>query len=46
MNKEILIKYLNNNCTDKEFEELVGWKMRLQQTLKILSYEGKFLKLI
>jgi transmembrane sensor len=25
MNKEILIKYLNNNCTDKEFEELAGW---------------------
>jgi len=25
MNKEILIKYLNNNCTDKEFEELVSW---------------------
>lgn len=25
MNKEILIKYLNNNCTDKEFEELVIW---------------------
>lgn len=25
MNKEILIKYLNNNCTDKEFEELADW---------------------
>ncbi|MGI6573439.1 MAG: FecR family protein [Fermentimonas sp.] len=25
MNKEILIKYLNNNCTDEEFEELAGW---------------------
>jgi hypothetical protein len=25
MNKEILIKYLNNNCTDKEFEELASW---------------------
>lgn len=25
MNKELLIKYLNNNCTDKEFEELVEW---------------------
>ena len=25
MNKEILIKYLNNNCSDKEFEELAGW---------------------
>ncbi len=25
MNKEILIKYLNNNCNDSEFEELVRW---------------------
>jgi ferric-dicitrate binding protein FerR (iron transport regulator) len=25
MNKEVLIKYLNNNCTDKEFEELASW---------------------
>ncbi|MEN8230529.1 MAG: FecR domain-containing protein [Bacteroidota bacterium] len=25
MKKEILIKYLNNSCTDKEFEELIGW---------------------
>ncbi|MFB2118509.1 FecR family protein [Parapedobacter sp. 2B3] len=25
MNKEILKKYLNNNCTDKEFEELASW---------------------
>ncbi|MEN8118133.1 MAG: FecR domain-containing protein [Bacteroidota bacterium] len=25
MKKEILIKYLNNSCTDKEFEELTGW---------------------
>lgn len=25
MNKELLIKYLNNNCTEKEFEELVEW---------------------
>ena len=25
MNKKILIKYLNNNCTDKEFEELADW---------------------
>jgi transmembrane sensor len=25
MNKEILVKYLNNSCTDKEFDELVRW---------------------
>lgn len=25
MNKDILIKYLNSNCTDKEFEELASW---------------------
>ncbi len=25
MNKELLKKYLNNSCTDKEFEELVEW---------------------
>jgi transmembrane sensor len=25
MNKEILIKYLNNNCSDEEFEELAEW---------------------
>jgi ferric-dicitrate binding protein FerR (iron transport regulator) len=25
MNKEILIKYLNNSCTEEEFEELVIW---------------------
>ncbi len=25
MNKEILIKYLNNSCSDKEFEEFAGW---------------------
>lgn len=25
MKKELLIKYLNNNCTDKEFDELALW---------------------
>lgn len=25
MNKEILIKYLNNNCSDEEFDEFVRW---------------------
>lgn len=25
MNKEILLKYLNNNCSDKEFEEFANW---------------------
>lgn len=25
MKKELLIKYLNNKCTDREFEELVSW---------------------
>ena len=25
MNKEILIKYFNNSCSDKEFEEFAGW---------------------
>jgi len=25
MNKEILIKYLNNNCSDDEFKELANW---------------------
>ncbi len=25
MKKELLIKYLNSSCTDKEFDELVGW---------------------
>jgi len=25
MNKDILIKYLNNTCSDEEFEELVVW---------------------
>ncbi len=25
MKKELLIKYLNNSCTDKEFDELVEW---------------------
>ncbi len=25
MKKELLIKYLNNSCTVKEFDELVGW---------------------
>jgi transmembrane sensor len=25
MNKEILIKYLNNNCSDDEFKELSNW---------------------
>ena len=25
MNKELLIKYLNNNCSDKEFEEFAEW---------------------
>ncbi len=25
MDKEILKKYLNNKCTNKEFDELVGW---------------------
>lgn len=25
MNKEILIKYFNNKCSDKEFEEFVRW---------------------
>ncbi len=25
MNKEILLKYLNNNCSDLEFEELANW---------------------
>lgn len=25
MNKEIIIKYLNNNCSEKEFEELANW---------------------
>lgn len=28
MNKEILIKYLNNSCSEKEFEELVDWVMK------------------
>jgi len=25
MNKDILIKYLNNTCSDEEFEELIKW---------------------
>ena len=25
MNKKLLIKYLNNNCSDKEFEEFAEW---------------------
>ncbi len=25
MNKEVLIKYLNNNCSEKEFEEFAEW---------------------
>ncbi|MFA5535465.1 MAG: FecR family protein, partial [Mariniphaga sp.] len=25
MNKEILVKYLNNNCSDDEFKELLNW---------------------
>jgi transmembrane sensor len=25
MNIEILLKYLNTNCSDKEFEELANW---------------------
>lgn len=25
MNREILLKYLNNNCSDKEFDELAKW---------------------
>ena len=25
MNKELLIKYLNNKCTGREFEEVAGW---------------------
>jgi ferric-dicitrate binding protein FerR (iron transport regulator) len=25
MKKELLIKYLNNNCTNDEFDEVVGW---------------------
>ena len=36
MNKEILIKYLNNNCSDKEFEELANWVKQ-----NIQNKEGK-----
>ena len=36
MNKEILIKYLNNSCSAKEFEELVDWVMKNAQ-----NKEGK-----
>ena len=25
MNKELLIKYINNKCSDEEFEEFAGW---------------------
>lgn len=28
MNKEILLKYLNSQCSDKEFEELANWVSR------------------
>ncbi|MBN2814388.1 MAG: FecR domain-containing protein [Bacteroidales bacterium] len=32
MKKELLIKYLKNNCTDDEFDEVVGWiKTEAQQ---------------
>ncbi len=31
MNKEILIRYLNNSCSEKEFEELVDWVMKNAQ---------------
>ena len=25
MKEELFLKYLNNNCSDKEFEEFVSW---------------------
>lgn len=37
MNKEVLIKYLNNNCTDKEFKELEDWLKNKSST-----YVGKY----
>ncbi len=36
MNKEILLKYLNNNCSDKEFEEFGNWVKQ-----NFLNEEGK-----
>ncbi len=33
MNKEILIKYLNNSCTDEEFEELSIWIEKTDKTV-------------
>ncbi len=36
MNKEILLKYLNNNCSAHEFEELANWVK-----LNIQNKEGK-----
>ncbi len=41
MNKEILIKYLKNNCSDKEFEQLVIWtsKETYKQEGKSWSFE-------
>lgn len=36
MNKELLKKYLNNSCTDKEFEEFVSWVEK-----EISTKEGK-----
>lgn len=36
MNKEILIKYFNNSCSDKEFEEFAGWVKK-----HALKKEGK-----
>ncbi|SHF90721.1 FecR family protein [Mariniphaga anaerophila] len=40
MDKEILLKYLKNNCSDKEFEELVAWLEQgvLSGNIKDLSY--------
>jgi ferric-dicitrate binding protein FerR (iron transport regulator) len=36
MNKELLKKYLDNSCTDKEFEEFAGWVAK-----EISTKEGK-----
>jgi len=37
MNKEILIKYLNNSCSDEEFEELAMWVTKNSQ-----NKEGRY----
>lgn len=39
MNKDILEKYLNSNCSDQEFEELVAWLIKNKESYNNWSFE-------